>query len=219
MSERPLTVIPQPTLKRLVVYHQWLKQLQERGRDVVSCTVLARDFKLDATQIRKDLEIAGIAGTPRVGYRIDAVIASIEILLGWTNVNDAFLAGVGNLGAALLGYERFTRQGVNIIAAFDLDPAKIGTKIHGKPVFSLTKMAPLAQRMKIKIGILTVPAPAAQTVADLMIAGGIEAIWNFAPTALQVPEPIVVESVSLASSFAVLLNQLQHQRHKTTRKD
>jgi redox-sensing transcriptional repressor len=108
----------------------------------------------------------------------------------------------------LLGYPRFSDYGLNIIAAFDSDPDKVGNAIHGKEVLPLSKLPNLAQRMHILIGIITVPDTAAQEVADLMVAGGILAIWNFAPAQLRVPEDVMVHNENLYCSLASLSQKL-----------
>jgi redox-sensing transcriptional repressor len=208
MDKLIVKAIPQPTLRRLAQYHHRLKQMEAMGRDTVSCTHLAEDLKLASTQIRKDLEFTALSGQPRVGFGLNDLILAIEAVLGWDNTTDAVLAGAGSLGTALLGYERFNQIGLNIVAGFDINAQKAGLKIHGKPILPLDKMTNLVHRMKIKIGILTVPAEVAQTVTNLMLAGGIRAIWNFAPVTIQTPPHIVVENVSLASSYAVLSNHL-----------
>ena len=172
--------VPLPTLRRLPGYHHYLVGLREAGRARVSCTAIAADLHLGSTQVRKDLEAAGIVGRPKVGYDLRELIASIEAFLGWNDYRRAFIAGVGDLGSALLGYPGFAQYGLDIIAGFDVDPGKVGTEIHGKPVLPIAKLAELPARMGINIGIIAVPAPAAQQVADLMTSGGITAIWNFA---------------------------------------
>lgn len=208
MKNQQLRGVPQPTLRRLAQYHHRLKQMEAMGRDTVSCTTLAADLKLAPTQIRKDLEFSTLTGQAGVGFGLGDLIHSIETVLGWDNTTDAVLAGAGSLGTALLGYERFNQIGLNIIAGFEIDSSKVGIKIHGKTILPLDKLTNLVQRMKIKIGILTVPAEVAQTVTNLMLAGGIRAIWNFAPVILETPPDVVVENVSLASSYAVLSNRL-----------
>jgi len=200
--------IPVNTLRRLPSYLQYLRKLAARGRDVVSCTHLGEHLHLDPTLVRKDLQATGIVGKPKVGYSVPALIAAIEHLLGWDNVTDAFLVGAGSLGTALLGYDGFREHGLNIVAAFDVDPAKIGTTIHGKQVLPLDQFADLAARLHIHIGIITVPAESAQEVADLMVLSGIKAIWNFAPTDVQVPAGVIVENVRLSASLAVLSTRL-----------
>ena len=201
--------IPEPTLRRLPTYHHFLKTLEAEGREAVSCSTMGRELNLDPTQIRKDLAMTGITGRPKIGYVVTDLIGAIESFLGWNDVQQAFLAGVGNLGAALLGYQQFNRYGLDIVAAFDTDEAKIGRQGQGKEVMPLSKMADLARRMHVHLGIITTPAEHAQYVADQMVAGGIEAIWNFAPIVLSTPEHIIVQDEDLFSSLAVLSRRLR----------
>ncbi len=208
MEKIIIRAVPQPTLRRLAQYHHRLKQLEAMGRITVSCTILANDLKLASTQIRKDLEATSLTGQAGVGFVLSDLVHSIETVLGWDNTTDAVLVGVGSLGTALLGYERFNQIGLNIVAGFEIDNIKVGQKIHGKVILPLDKLTNLIERMKIKIGIITVPAEVAQIVTNLMLAGGVRAIWNFAPTILETPPDVVIENVSLASSYAVLSNRL-----------
>jgi redox-sensing transcriptional repressor len=200
--------IPLPSLNRLPTYHHYLKDVQEKGLIFISCTLIGKDLKLDPTQVRKDLEITEIVGKPKVGYPVADLIGAIETFLGWNNSNEAFIVGAGNLGSALLGYERFKRTGLDIVAAFDTDPSRIGAQIHGKEVLPLESLVDLAQRMSIHIGIITVPASAAQKVADLMVEGGIKAIWNFAPVHLRLREDVIVQNEDLYNSLATLSHKL-----------
>ncbi|MCX6928376.1 MAG: redox-sensing transcriptional repressor Rex [Verrucomicrobia bacterium] len=206
-TELPKTV-SEPTLKRLPLYHRFLKALLKREQLSVSCTDIGEDLKLDPTQVRKDLEAAGISGRPRIGYATAAVVDGIERFLGWQKVSEAFLVGAGSMGSALLGYRKFEECGLKIVAAFDSDPAKIGRKIHGKHVLALKKLADLVERMHVLIGIITVPAEQAQAVADTLVAGGVRAIWNFAPLRLRVPEHIIVHNEDLYCSLASLSQKL-----------
>jgi len=208
MEPKTAKTVPEPTLRRLPLYHRFLKDLQGARREFVSCTDIGLDLDLDPTQVRKDLEAVGVVGRPRVGYVLVAVIEKLEDFLGWKNINDAFLAGAGSMGSALLGYHKFEQCGLKIVAAFDLDPSKIGGQIHGKHVLALGKLTDLARRMHILIGIITVPAAEAQNVADMMVAGGIRAIWNFAPIRLRVPEPVIVHNEDLYCSLASLSQKL-----------
>lgn len=193
-----------PTVKRLPAYLHLLREVSEAGRDMISSTHIADKLKLEPIQVRKDLAITGIVGKPKVGYYVPSLIKSIEEFLGWNNNTDAFIVGAGNLGSALLGYQGFEQHGLNIVAAFDSDPNKIGNEIHGKEVFPLDKMLNLAPRLRVHMGIISVPAEVAQSVADMMIAAGINAIWNFAPTNIDVPQGVVVQNEDLASGLAVL---------------
>jgi redox-sensing transcriptional repressor len=205
MVKRPdAPSIPQPSLRRLPQYHHYLVDLEARGIHQISCSVIGLDLGLVPVQVRKDLQYTGIVGKPKTGYSVRELIQAIETFLGWNNVNEAFLVGVGNLGTALLGHERFTQFGLRIVAAFDTNPVKIGQWIHDKAVLSLDKLADLAPRMSIHLGIITTPADVAQSVADEMIKGGIQAIWNFAPVKLKVPEHIIVHNEDLYNSLASL---------------
>ena len=204
--------IPEPTLRRLPVYYQYVKN--HRAQEAhVSCTQIAEALSQKPIQVRKDLEIAGAIGKPRLGYPVAELVDILETFLGYRRVDDAFLVGAGHLGLALLGYEGFKERGLNIVAAFDSDPEKVGHRAHGKEILPIGKLEKLVERMKIPIGILTVPAPEAQRVADLMVGAGIKAIWNFAPVHIHVPEDIIVQHENLASSLVVLSKKLT-AKHK-----
>jgi len=219
MPADPLKGYPEPSVRRLPLYLRLLKQLQAKGRDVVSCTHISDDLGFTSIQVRKDLAMTGIVGRPKIGYEIPSLIQAIEDFLGWNNVKDAFLVGAGSLGHALLGYPGFDEYGLNIVAAFDNDPAKIGRTVHGKEILPIERLENLARRMHVLIGILTVPGEAAQPAADLMVRSGIRAIWNYAPAKLDVPEFVVVEDVRLAASLAVLTKRLKEAMHHTANND
>lgn len=209
MSDRKgIKSAPTPSLRRMPMYLRCLRALSRTDVEWVSCTYLAERLEMDPTLVRKDLALTGITGKPKVGYQLTALIAAIQHFIGWDNLEDAFLAGVGNLGTALLGYEGFSQHGLNIVAGFDVDPEKIGTEVHGRLVLPLHKLTNLARRMHIGIGVITVGGAAAQEVADLMITGGIKGIWNFAPVHLEVPEGIIVENEDLAGTLAVISRRL-----------
>ena len=199
-----LKSVPEPTLRRLPIYLRYIKDLQKVNGTSVSCTEIGDELKLDPTQVRKDLEVTGIVGKPKVGFGIAALIEAIEEFLGFNNVNEAFLVGAGSMGSALMGYNQFHEYGLNIVAAFDNDPNKIGSTIHGKTILALDQLPVLAKQMRILIGIITVPAPVAQEVADLMLKGGICAIWNFAPARIRVPNDVILHNEDLYCSLASL---------------
>lgn len=200
--------VSRPTLRRLPAYYPFLKQLREQGREVVSCTHIAEHLHLDPTQVRKDLAATGIVGKPRIGYHLDELMTALENFLGWNNSQEGFLVGVGNLGAALLGYDGFAPRGLKIVAAFDNDPGKIGQTVRGHRILDVQKLPSLARRLNILIGILAVPAPAAPAAAELLVDSGIRAIWNLTPAYLTVPPEIIVENVDLSASLAVLSSRL-----------
>lgn len=214
-STQTLKIAPVPTLRRLPVYLDLLKRLQQAETENVSCTRIANELDILPIQVRKDIEITGIRGTPRIGYSVAEMIRAIEAFLGWDNTHHAFLVGAGHLGSAIMGYQGFRENGLEIVAAFDIDAAIIGTSIHGIRVLPLSKLSDLARRMKIKIGIITVPAQAAQSAADLMTDAGIKAIWNFAPAHLNVPPNIILQNEHLAASFAILSQRLTADANTT----
>lgn len=206
---REIKAIPEPTLRRLPIYYHYLSKLTQGSEaDCISCTQIADDLKLIPIQVRKDLEITGALGKPKVGYNVAALKKIIADFLGWNNMSDAFLVGAGHLGQALLGYQGFKDYGLNIAAAFDVDPKKVGKEIQGKKILHVYKLPGLAKRMNVQIGILTAPAHAAQELASLMIDAGIKAIWNFAAVRLVVPDGVIVQHENLASSLAVLSKRI-----------
>lgn len=210
MSETKIEkAIPEPTMRRLPLYQSYLKSQFEAGLKLVSCTQIAENFKLTPIQVRKDLALTGIVGKPKVGYEVGGLLKAVEECLGWNNSTEAFLVGVGSLGEALLKYRGFDKYGLNIVAAFDTDPQKVGRDIGGKKIFDLSKFSNLAVRMQIKIGILTVPETEAQRIADQMIKSGIRAIWNFTPVKVIVPESVIIQNENLSASFVVLSKKLR----------
>jgi redox-sensing transcriptional repressor len=201
--------IPEASLRRLPKYYHLLSEMMAAGTTVVSCSVIGRALNLDPTQVRKDIEAAGVIGKPKVGYPVASLVHGIEDFLGWNNTKEAFLAGAGSLGSALLGYEKFRQFGLDIVAAFDTDPYKIGEQIHGKEILHLEMLPDLARRMHIHLGVIATPAANAQLVADRMVEGGIRAIWNFAPVHLRVPESVILQNEDLYPSLASLSFKLE----------
>lgn len=196
------------TVRRLPMYYSLLQKASQENQAFISSSHLAATLGLEAIQVRKDLEAVGVTGQPRLGFPVAELVQAIERFLGWDNVSDAFVLGAGHLGMALAGYHGFEGHGLNIIALFDNDPRKVGQTVHGKKILSIEKLPGLVNRLHVHIGILTVPAEAAAGVAQLAIDAGIQAIWNFTPTKLLVPEGVILERVDLAASLAVLSSRL-----------
>jgi redox-sensing transcriptional repressor len=209
MSTQSIKLFPIPSIQRLPVYLRFLKEQQSRGEVLVSCTRIAEEFGQLSVQVRKDLSITGTSGRPKVGYRINELIEAIEDFLGWNRKINAFLVGAGSLGSAILGYAGFAEHGLNIVAAFDTDPVKIGNTIHHCPVYDINQMIEMGKKTAIEIGILTVPFSAAQETANMMIQIGVLGIWNYTPIRLDIPPEIVCEEVKLSASFATLSCRLK----------
>ncbi len=195
---------PLPVVRRLPAYLYLLRKLQGTGWKTVSGTHLATELKLESIQVRKDLAYTGLVGRPRVGFDVAESIERIEAFLNWNNTRDAVVVGVGHLGSALLSYDGFHLHGLCLVAGFDVSPARVGTEVAGKPVMAMDRLADLAGRLHVRMAILTVPAEAAQEAAEALVAAGIQAIWNFTPVKLRVPDHVVVQREDLAAGLAVL---------------
>jgi redox-sensing transcriptional repressor len=193
-----------PSVRRLPSYLGIVKRLRAGGDEYVSGTLIAREMGLESIQVRKDLAITGIAGKPRLGYPVGALIGAIERFLGWYGLRDAVLVGVGNLGRALLGYRELLSHGLRFVAAFDTDLKKIGAAVHGVPVLSREAMETAVREGNAKIAVLTVPAAAAQETTDILVRGGIEGIWNFTNVKLKAPDHVIVQREDLSSGYAML---------------
>jgi redox-sensing transcriptional repressor len=193
-----------PSVRRLPSYLHTIRQSRREGGEYISGTLIAQELNLEPIQVRKDLAITGIIGKPKKGYPVDALISAIERFLGWDEVQDAILVGAGNLGTALMGYPEFKYHGLHLIAAFDKNPRKIGSVIHGVPILSIDTLDIQVRNLKVKRAILTVPSSFAQETADILINAGIEGIWNFTNVKLKVPDKVVVQKEDLSSGYAML---------------
>ncbi len=202
--------ISKSVLKRLPGYLAYLKNMPENSPTHISATALANALGMGEVQVRKDLAMVSDGGRPKIGYNREALIDDIEQFLGYDNTTDAVLVGAGKLGQALMGYKGFEEYGLNILAAFERTPRAEKTE-EGKPIYPVEKLESYCRKHKVLMGIITVPGPAAQGVADQLIAAGIKAIWSFAPTHLDVPDGILVQYENMATSFAVLSMHLQAQ--------
>lgn len=210
-----MEAIPLLTLKRLPQYLEVLNRFKDASLKMVPATKIAAFTDVHMTQVRKDLAYTGVVGTPKVGHNVDELILAIEQCLNWNDISSCFLVGVGHLGKALMGYSELSKKGMRIIAAFDANPELAGTYYQGIQVHAMSKFGNLLSRLHVHIGILTVPAEAAQEIADEMVAGGIIAIWNFTPTRLQVPEHVIVENIDMSSSLAVLSRRVAERLYHT----
>lgn len=203
--------VSKSVLKRLPGYLAYLKGMPEGSPPNISATALANALGMGEVQVRKDLAMVSDGGRPKIGYQRESLIYDIEQFLGYDNTTDAVLIGAGKLGRALLGYSGFADYGLNILAAFDSNPELDGSMASNKPIMNLSRLEGFCKAHKVLMGIITVPADNAQQVCNLLIENGIQAIWNFAPTHLEVPEHILVQTENMATSLAVLSMHLQAQ--------
>lgn len=211
MEKKEDRIVPVPAINRMPFYLAFVKGLQRLGKEYVSSTQIADYMGIDSTQVTKDLSYTDIVGKTRVGYEVNSFVSILSEFLGFTIMDSAFLIGAGSLGKALLHDSGLLQFGLNIKAAFDVNPDKIGKKVNGIEIMHIDRFRDMAVAEKVIIGIISVPVDNAQMVADLMVAWGIKAIWNFTPCRLKVPEGIIVEDTMMYSNLAVLFNRL-HRR-------
>lgn len=193
-----IDTIPRKSIYRLSIYQRCLSRLKDNGVDTVSSEALAKAAGVKSTQLRKDLTYFGQFGTRGLGYNVEQLSRTIGEVLGHNRLQPVILVGVGNLGSALLRYGGFRKEGFEIVSAFDLAPDVAKQAALSVPMHGMDKIGAFVKQHQVKMAILTVPATAAQTVTNQMVQAGIQAILNFSPTVLEVPEHVVVNSVDLA---------------------
>ena len=198
-------LISKATLGRLPRYLEYLRGLSEACHSI-SSTAIARALSLGDVQVRKDLAAVSGAGKPKIGYETDKLITDIENHLGYERLTNAVLVGAGKLGRALLDYDGFEDFGVRIIAGFDCNETAL--KRGAKDILPIRDIGAYCREHDVKLGIITVGVGSAQDVCDKLVESGIEAIWNFAPVTLKVPNGILLKQENLALSLAYLNNQI-----------
>jgi redox-sensing transcriptional repressor len=196
--------IPEMTIRRLSVYTRCLLQLEEDGVKTVSSHDLAERFGLNSAQVRKDLAYFGEFGVRGIGYYVSGLKAELQRILGLDREWPVALVGFGNLGSALFNYRGFSRQGFRIAAIFDDDSAKANRDVDGVPVFPSAQIGREVKARGIHIAIVAVPAEAAQTVTEQLVAAGIKAVLNFAPARLKVPRDVRLKDVDLSIELETL---------------
>jgi redox-sensing transcriptional repressor len=204
--------IPLPTIRRIPYYIRLLYEFDKSGNEWISATEIGTILNLSSIQVRKDLTFTNISGKPKKGYLVKDLIESLEDFLGWNNRTTAVLIGAGSLGEALLGFDGFKRHGLEIIAAFDNDPAKSGHIIRTVKIHPVSDLNEYVRRNEVSLGVITVPALYAQETAQKMIEAGIKGIWNFSPAKLQVPDNIIVQEEDLSEGFAIMSVMLKHYK-------
>lgn len=198
MKKSSRAEIPRKAIYRLSVYLRCLHRLKANGIRTVSSEALARAAGVKSTQLRKDLTYFGQFGTRGLGYEVAQLIQMITDLLGTNRLQPVILAGVGNLGSALLSYRGFEQEGFEIVAAFDVDTDRRRAKHFRQRLLAMEDMPAFVRQHSVKMALLTVPATVAQEVANELVSAGIVGILNFAPIVLQVPEEVTVNNVNLA---------------------
>jgi len=198
------TRVPVPTLERLAIYLRVLLDAHEAGIQTVSSQEMEQHSGISAAQFRKDLSYFGEFGKPGVGYSVAGLIACIERILRLDEEQPILLVGAGNLGSALVGYPNFKAHRLRIAAVFDNNFVKIGRPFGDLMIEDIARICEVNARIGARLGIIAVPASAAQEVADALVEAGVTGILNFAPTILRVPPHVHVRNVSFLQELAVL---------------
>jgi redox-sensing transcriptional repressor len=196
--------IPESTISRLFVYLRELAELEKVSVQTISSAELGDRTNLSDVQVRKDLGYFGQFGVSGSGYNIHELKSALEKILGKDKTWNVAVIGTGQLGSALLTYPGFKNHGLDIVATFDADARKIGKKIGDITISPVDDMPKTIKEKKINIGIITVPAKAAQEVAEKLLKCGVECILNFAPISLVVPENIKVKDMDLSRELETL---------------
>jgi redox-sensing transcriptional repressor len=201
VNDRPA---PDATVSRLPLYLRVLVELAGAGETTVSSDELAEAAGVTSAKVRKDLSALGSYGTRGIGYDVAHLIDEIRTTLGLTQHWSILIVGVGNLGQALARYKGFAERGFRVAALLDVDPTKVGTKVADLKVRHPDELGGVVAAEAVAIGVIATPAPAAQDVADRMVAAGIRSILNFAPAMLTVPEAVTIRKVDLAIELQIL---------------
>lgn len=197
--------IPVTSLQRLPIYLNYLKSLSGENQ-YISSGAIARALDMGEVLVRKDLAYTPAQGRTRVGYRLDELISALEEYLGCNDKKNAAIFGAGELGCALMSYGGFGNYGIEIVAAFDNDPEKIGKSVGGKPVLDVASAGSEIEKLGVKLAVICVPAKRAQEVAEVLVGCGVKSILNFAPLLLKVPQGFNVRNIDVAANLAILVS-------------
>ncbi len=200
----PRSKAPTPTLERLATYFALLSDLKRHQIETISSADVAERTGINAAQFRKDLSYFGEIGRPGIGYAVDELYSHIAHILKIDQLQPVLLVGAGNLGSALMGYPALRAEIFQIVAAFDNDPTKIGKRLWDITVRDVAGLVQDNKAIGARLAIITVPAAAAQDVAEQLVAADIHNILNFAPVALRLPGDVIVRNVDFMQELAVL---------------
>ncbi len=191
--------IPDIIIGRLPVYLRALQQLSERGILTTSSQELGEIIGISAAQIRKDISQVGEFGKQGTGYSVPFLMERLRDILKVDRVWEVVIVGMGDIGHALARYNGFTNRGFHINMVFDNDPEKIGQKAGEYEILDTARLAEKVRQNKIRVAMLTVPASAAQDIADQLVKAGVKAILNYAPTSINVPSHVRVQYIDPAT--------------------
>lgn len=209
------TILPEPTIRRLPWYLSYVRMLDNLHVEYVSSTQISKELNVQSSQIAKDLSFLNIRGKTRIGYEVKSLIMELEGFLGFNREHDAVVIGTGSLGTALMQDHGLEHYGLKIVAGFDIRPEVIGKRLGGLPVYDVHELAAWQREHHVSIAILTVPVENAQEIADLVIASGMTALWNFTPYRIKAPENVVIANTSIYAHLAIIYNRMQNTNSET----
>lgn len=201
-------ILPEPTIRRLPWYLSYVRMLDNMQVEYVSSTQISNELNVQSSQIAKDLSFLNIRGKTRIGYEVKSLVTVLEDFLGFNRHHNAVVIGTGSLGTALMQDHGLENYGLNIVAGFDVRSEVIGKKIGGVPVYDIDQLAEWRQKNDVSIAILTVPVERAQETADLAIASGMTALWNFTPYRIKVSDNVIIANTSIYAHLAIIYNRM-----------
>ncbi|MBQ9577293.1 MAG: redox-sensing transcriptional repressor Rex [Muribaculaceae bacterium] len=209
------TLLPEPTIRRLPWYLSYVRMLDNLHVEYVSSTQISKELNVQSSQIAKDLSFLNIRGKTRMGYEVSRLVVELEAFLGFNSHHDAVVIGTGSLGAALMQDRGLEHYGLNIVAGFDVRPDVVGKRLGGLPVLDISELESWQREHHVSIAILTVPVESAQETADLLIASGIKALWNFTPYRIKAPDDVVIANTSIYAHLAIIYNRMHNTNNDT----
>lgn len=214
MNQKPKS-ISKNLVYRLPIYLTISRRLLEEGARFITAPQISEITGINVETVKKDLsQICVTPGNPKLGRDASILVKEMLDFGVYTKLTNAILIGVGHLGRALLNYSGFGEWGLQIAAGFDRNPELIGTVIDGKKIYEIDDLATVIKETNAEIAIITVPKEYAQQLVDFAIAAGIKAIWNFAPTHINVPDDVILQNENMASSLSLLNYNLKASKRK-----
>jgi len=195
---------PEPTLSRLSLYLRCLRRLVKEGVRTISSAEMERRCGVAAVQIRKDLSYFGEFGRSGIGYEVQHLLARLTEIMHLDRQHRVIIVGAGNLGSALAGYSGFVLSPFRVVGIFDNNLSKIGRRLWNLEIIDISRLQEMNQELQANIGLIAVPADAAQEAVNLLVKAGLRAILNFAPRAIQVPADVALRNVDLTRELEIL---------------
>ncbi|HZJ89869.1 MAG TPA: redox-sensing transcriptional repressor Rex [Bacilli bacterium] len=204
---------------RTPIYLSVSRQLLNDGALYITSPQISEITGINVETVKKDLaQICKTPGNPKLGRKASLLVDEILEFGVYTKISTAVLLGVGHLGTALLNYDGFHEWGLDIVAGFDTDEKLIGTVMNDKKIYSLDDLEKIVADIGAEIAIITTPRNVAQQATNDAVKAGVKAIWNFAPTHINVPDHIVLQNENMASSLSLLNYRLNIKRSRKKRK-